>query len=150
MPRLIEHKTARRDFEILEEFEAGLELFGTEVKSLRAGHGTLTGSHVIVRGGEVYLVGMQIPPWQVINAGKDYDPTRTRRLLLTKKEIASMSGLTFRKGATIIPLTIFTKGRKLKIAVAVAKGKKKFDKREDIKKREDRRSMDRALKHHAQ
>ena len=154
MPTLLTHKTAGRDYEMLERFEAGIELLGTEVKSLRAGHGILTGAHVIVRpstslragGGEVYVVGMQVPPWQIVNAGADYDSQRTRRLLLTHTEIATLSGLEARKGLTVIPLSVFTKGRKIKLGIAVVKSKKKYDKREDIKKREDERAMRRVGK----
>ena len=146
MPTLLKHKTAGRDYEIIERFEAGIELLGTEVKSLRASHGVLAGAHVIVRGGEVYVLGMQVPAWQASNAPGDYDPARTRRLLLTKQEIAALSGLGERKGFTLIPLSIYTKGKKIKLEIAVARGKKKYDKREDIKKRDDQRIMMREIK----
>ncbi|HEY4493213.1 MAG TPA: SsrA-binding protein SmpB [Candidatus Paceibacterota bacterium] len=146
MATLLEHKTARRDFEFIEEFEVGIELLGQEVKSLRGGQGTLTGSHVIVRGGEVYIVGMQIPAYQAKNAGNDYDPIRTRRLLLTKAEIQSLANYGSKKGYTLIPISVYTKDRKIKLRLAVARGKKKFDKRADIKKREDVRYAARAIK----
>src|SRR3990167_3163489 len=84
---LIENKKVSFDYEILETLEAGLELLGFEVKSLRAGHGSLKGARVVARGGEAYLVGATIPAWQMANAPKSYDPERTRRLLLSKKEI---------------------------------------------------------------
>ena len=143
---LIVHKTARRDFEIVEEFEAGMELQGGEVKALRKGHGVLTGAHVIARGGEVFVVGMQIPPYQPSNSDPSYDPLRTRKLLLTKQEIETLAGLESRRGFTVIPLHVFVKGRKIKMKIAAARGKKKFDKREDLKKRDDKRAMARAMK----
>lgn len=145
---MLEHKSARRDYEIIDRLEAGIELLGAEVKSLRSGRGILTGSRVIVRGEEVFAVGIQIPPYQAANSPTDFDASRTRRLLLTKREIATLAGLESRKGFTLIPLSIYTKGKKLKLELGVVKGKKKYDKREDIKKREDQRAMQRALKRH--
>lgn len=141
------NKTAGRDYEILDRYEAGIELLGGEVKSIRAGHGVLTGAHVIIRDNEAYVVGMQVPPYQPKNAGADYVPDRTRKLLLTKNEIATLAGSGRRSGYTLVPLSVFPKGRKIKIEIGVVKGKKKFDKREDIKKREDARSVRRISKH---
>jgi len=143
---LIEHKKARFDYEILEQFEAGIELLGFEVKSLRAHHGTLEGAHVIVRGNEAYIVGMTIPPYQAANTPKDYDPAHTRRLLLTKKEISALAGFEGKKGLTIVPISVYSKARKLKMAVAVARGRKKFDKREVLKTRTAKRDIERTLK----
>src|SRR5688572_14274848 len=132
---LIEHKKARLNYEILEEFEAGLELLGAEVKSLRAGQGKLEGSHAIVRGGEAYIVGMHIPPYQPKNTPADYDPDRSRRLLLTKKELIQLSDYESQKGLTIVPLRVYNKGKNLKVALAAAKGRKKYDKRAVLKER---------------
>ena len=143
---LIENKKARFDYEILEEFEAGIELFGYEVKSLRAGQGKFESSHVIVRGGEGYLVGAHIPPYQPQNTPREYDPARSRRLLLTKNEIAALAGAERQKGLTIVPLRVYNKGNHLKLVVAVARGKKKYDKRAVLKKREAEREMRRTLK----
>ncbi len=143
---LIEHKKARLDYEILEEFEAGLELLGTEVKSLRQKQGKLEGAHVIIRGGEAYVTGMSIPPYQPANVGKDYDPARTRRLLLTKKEIANLQAVEGQKGLTIVPLSIYTKGAKLKLKIGAARGRKKYDKRAVLKERDTKREMDRTMK----
>lgn len=143
---LIEHKKARFDYEILEEFEAGLELLGHEVKSLRGKHGKLEGAHVIVRGGEAYLVGASIPPYQAGNTSPDYDPARTRRLLLTKKEIAALLQQEGQKGLTILPLRVYNKGTHLKLAIAVARGRKKYDKRAVLKERDTKREMQRSLK----
>ncbi len=143
---LIEHKKARLDYETLEEYEAGIELFGYEVKSLRARHGKLEGSHVVVRGGEAYIVGMSIPPYQPANTPKEYDPARSRRLLLTKKELANLSGFEGQKGLTIIPISVYNKGDKLKMRIAVVRGRKKYDKRAVLKERDTERDMRRTLK----
>jgi SsrA-binding protein len=143
---LIEHKKARLNYEILEEFEAGLELLGTEVKSLRAGQGKLEGSHVIVRGGEAYVVGMHIPPYQPLNTAKDYDPDRSRRLLLNKKELTQLSDWESQRGLTIVPLRVYNKGKNLKLVVAAAKGRKKYDKRAVLKERDTKREIERTLK----
>ena len=142
----IENVRARFDYSILEEMEAGLELLGFEVKSLRAGRGSLKGSRVVARGGEAYLVGASIPAWQIPNAPKSYDPERTRRLLLSKKEIARISSAEGEKGLTIVPIRVYNKGRKLKLAIAVARGKKKEDKRHSIRAREEKRRIERTLK----
>lgn len=143
---LVEHKKARLDYEILEEFEAGIELLGFEVKSLRAHHGKLEGAHIIVRNNEAYVVGMSIPPYQPANTPKDYDPERSRKLLLTKKEIAALAGFEGEKGLTIVPLSVYSKSGKLKVRVAAARGRKKFDKRAVLKKRDVERDIRRTLK----
>ncbi len=143
---LVEHKKARLDYEILEEFEAGLVLHGHEVKSLRAKHGKLEGAHVIVRGGEAYIVGMHIPPFQAANTPAGYDPDRSRKLLLTKKELSNMAGLEDQKGLTIVPISVYNKGSKLKVKIAVARGRKKYDKRAVLKERDTKREMQRTLK----
>ncbi|MDO8548080.1 MAG: SsrA-binding protein SmpB [bacterium] len=145
---LIEHKKARLNFEVLEEFEAGIELLGHEVKSLRNKQGKLEGSHVIVRGGEAYIVGMSIPPYQPANTPKEYDPSRSRRLLLTQKELAALSAAESQKGLTVVPLSVYNKGHKLKVRVAIARGRKKYDKRDVLKKRDTEREMRRTLKNY--
>lgn len=143
---LIENQRIRFDYEILEEFEAGLELFGSEVKSLRAKQGSLKGAHVVARGGEAYLVGASIPAWQIANAPKNYDPERTRRLLLSKKEIARIGSAEAQKGLTIVPISVYSKQRNLKLSLAIARGKKKEDKRHTIRAREEKRRIERTLK----
>ena len=143
---LIENQRVGFDYDLLERMEAGLELFGFEVKSLRAGHGSLKGAHVIARGGEAYLVGASIPAWQIANAPKSYDPERARRLLLSKKEIARIASAEGEKGLTIVPISVYNKTRKLKLAIAVARGKKKEDKRHTIRAREEKRRIERTLK----
>ncbi len=143
---LIENNRVGFDYTILEEIEAGLELHGYEVKSLRAGHGSLKGAHVVARGGEAYLVGASIPPWQIANAPKSYDVERTRRLLLTKKQIAHISSAEGQNGLTTVPISVYNKGRKLKLRIAVVRGKKKEDKRHSIRAREEKRRIERTLK----
>lgn len=143
---LAENKKARLNYEILEEYEAGLELLGHEVKSLRGGHGKLDGAHVVVRGGEAYVVGMHIPPYQPANTPESYDPARTRKLLLTGKELGSLAGSEGQKGLTIVPLRVYNKGKKLKLLVGVARGRKKYDKRAVLKERDTKREIDRTLK----
>ena len=143
---LIEHKKARLNYEILNEFEAGLELLGHEVKALRQKLGKLEGSHVVVRGGEAYLVGAHIPPYQPKNTPPEYDPDRSRRLLLNKKELAELVGIEGQKGLTIVPLRVYNKGRNLKLAIGIARGRKQYDKRQVLKKRDTEREMRRTLK----
>ena len=143
---LIRNDKVGFDFHLLEEIEAGMELLGLEVKSLRAGQGSLKGARVVARGGEAYLVGATIPAWQVLNAPKDYAADRTRKLLLSKKQIAHISSAEGQDGLTVVPLSVYNKGRKLKLGIAIARGKKKADKREAIKKRDVKRQIERTLK----
>ncbi len=143
---VVENKRIGFDYTILEEIEAGLELFGFEVKSLRKGHGSLKGARVVARGGEAYLVGASIPPWQIANAPKSYDQERTRRLLLKQKEIAHIASAEGEKGLTVVPLKVYNKGRNLKLLIAIARGKKKEDKRHTIRAREEKRRIQRTLK----
>lgn len=143
---LVQNKKIHFNFEILERYEAGIELLGAEVKSLRDGRGSLEGSHVTVRGGEAYLIGATIQPYQAGNLAKGYDATRNRRLLLTKEEIAELSAQESKKGLTIVPVSVYTKSRKLKVEIAVVRGKKTHDKRETLKKREAERDVMRDIK----
>jgi SsrA-binding protein len=143
---LIQNKKAHFNYEILEKIEAGIELLGFEVKSLKKGQGSLEGAHITIRGNEAFVIGMQIPPYQPANTPKDYEPTQNRRLLLTKKEITSLAGAEGQKGLTIVPISVYNKGRKLKLEIAIVRGKKKFDKRETIKKRDTEREIRRTLK----
>ena len=143
---LIVNDRAGFDFELLDRMEAGLELFGFEVKSLRNKRGSLKGARVIARGGEAYLVGATIPAWQLANAPKSYDPERPRRLLLHEDEIAHISSAEAQKGLTIVPISVYNKGRVLKLEIAIARGKKKEDKRHSIRERDEKRRMQRTLK----
>ncbi len=147
MANLLENKKAYFNFEILEKFEAGLELFGFEVKSIREKRGSLEGSRVVVRGGEVFLVGAQIPPFQIKNAPKNYDPERNRRLLLNKKEIAELAVKESQKGLTIVPIMVYNKGKVIKVSIGIGRGKKMGDKRHTVKKRETDIDIRRTLKY---
>lgn len=143
---LVEYKKAYMKYAPLESFAAGLELFGTEVKALRNKLGSLDGARVVVRGGEAFIVGMTIPPYQGANTAKSYDPERARRLLLAKKEIAELAAAEAKKGLTIVPLEVYTIGRFVKARIAIVRGKGKSDRREDLKKRDAERETGRVLK----
>lgn len=133
----IQNKRAYFDYEILETFEAGLELLGTEVQSIKHGRMTLSSTYVLLRDRQPMLFNADIPPYQPKNAPKDYNPTRTRRLLLTAKEIQYLTGKIEERGLTLVPLKVYTKHQRIKVLVGLAKSRKEHDKREAIKKRED-------------
>lgn len=145
MTSLAENRKVYFDYEILETFEAGLELTGAEVKSAKSGWANLTGSFVVSHGQELLLVNAFIAPYQPKNQ-PNYNPTRSRRLLLKKKEIAYLKGKISEKGLTLVPLKLYTKKALIKFELAVARGKKQFEKREKIAKREARRKIERALR----
>ena len=146
MANYTENRKAYFDYEILEKYEGGIELLGVEVKSVRGGRMSLEGSFVIIRGGEAFLINSNIPPYQVKNSPKDYDPIRNRKLLLTKKEINELAASEKNKSLTIILLSVYNKNRKIKVSIALVKGKKQKDKRESIKKRETDREIRREYK----
>lgn len=133
----IVNRKAFFDYEILDRFEAGIHLVGAEVKSLRNGHAKLDGSYVKVIGSEIYLVGAQIFPY-IYARPKGHDPSRTRKLLLHKKEIVSLKGKLDSANLTLVPLSWYTKGPLVKLEVGLARGKKQYEKRE-AKKREDQK-----------
>lgn len=139
--RLVESKKLHLTYIITDTKEAGIELFGFEVKSLRKKQGSLEGAKVIVRGGEAFLVGGYIPPFQPANTPKSYDPYRTRRLLLSKVEIYDLYSLEQSKTLTLAPHSLYLKNNLIKCEVAVCKKKDAHDKREDIKKNISRREM---------
>lgn len=140
------HRRAKFDYEILDTFEAGISLLGTEVKSVRKGQVKLEGGHVIVRGGEAFLVGITIPPYQAQNAKADYESDRTRKLLLSRKELAILEEKSEQAGLTLVPLRLYNTGRNIKVEVATVRGKKKADKRETIKSRDTKRDIERSFK----
>jgi len=146
MPILAENRKAQHDYQILETFEAGLVLTGQEVKAIRQGKIQLAGSFVSFRGEELFLLGATIPPYQPKNAPSDYDPDRARKLLLRKEELRSLQGRARQEGLTFVPLRVYTSKAKIKLAFGLARGKRKGDKRELLKKREAQREMERALK----
>lgn len=146
MPTLAVNKKAKFDYEILETFEAGLVLRGCEVKSMRVGHISLRGSYVIIQDEEAYLLNAMISQYQAKNTPECYEPTRSRKLLLHKNQIKYLLGKSKMKGLTLVPIRVYTKKSKIKLEFAIAKGKKKIDKRELIRKREDKRKMEMAIK----
>ena len=147
----IHNKKAFFNYEVQDTFEAGIELLGFEVKAIKGQHGNLEGAYVVVKGGQAYLTGMTIPPFQVGNTPKDYEPTRARKLILHKKEIHKLldivdAGGKGNGGLTIIPISLYNNKGKIKVEISIAKGKKKADKRETIKKRETDREIRREMK----
>jgi SsrA-binding protein len=132
--KLVANKKLTLTYTISETLEAGIELFGFEVKALREKLGSLDGSKIIIRGGEAFIVGSYIPPYQASNSPKDYDAHRTRRLLLTKAQIAMLAAHEQAKTLTIHPFSLYTKGPHIKCEVALCKKLQKHDKRESIKK----------------
>ena len=143
---LAENKKAYFDYEILERLEAGIKLLGFEAKSIMLGRASMRGARILTRGDEAFVVGMIVPPYQIGNTPKDYEPDRTRKLLLYMKEIQYLIGKQKERGLTLVPLKLYNKGRRIKLEFALVKGKKKYDKREAIKKRETDRKIDRSLK----
>lgn len=137
----LRNKKASFDFTFEETIEAGIELLGTEVKSLKSHHGSMNGAYVTVIGGELMLLGAHIPAWQEKNVGPEYDPYRNRKLLVHKKELLYFLRALQSKGLTIVPLSLYGKNRHIKVQIAIAKGKKNVDKRESIKKRDLDREM---------
>jgi SsrA-binding protein len=146
MPTLATNKRARYEYEILDTYEAGLVLLGHEVKSVRAGNIKLDGAHVAVRRGSAWLIGAHIDPYQKAGTKKEHDPYRSRKLLLHKREVNHLAGKVEQKGLTFVPISVYTKGSKIKLSFALARGKKKFEKRETIKKRDIERDVRRTLK----
>src|SRR3990167_5331511 len=146
MVTFAENRKARFNYEILETFEAGLVLFGSEVKSIKNGLMNLAGCYINIHDGELYLIGASIAPYQPKNQPADYDPARSRKLLLHKKEIMSLLGKIQQKGLTLVPLKVYNKGRRIKLEFALARGKKQYDRRADIAKKEAKRKIGRALR----
>lgn len=146
MKILAENKKAYFDYQILEKFEAGLVLLGTEVKSIKMGRVSIKGAYVVLKNEEAYLIGAIIPPYQPKNAPADYNPERSRKLLLNKSEIKKLIGKVQQKGIALKPLKIYLKNGKIKLGFAICKGRKKADKRELIKKREADKEIKREAK----
>jgi SsrA-binding protein len=142
---IADNRRARHDYELLERFEAGLVLTGTEVKSLRDGRASLAQAFADVRDGEVWLVGAEISTYEQGNIA-NHMPTRDRKLLLHRGEIASLYGKVREKGLTLVPTRMYWKDGRAKVEIALARGKHTIDKRRDIAKREADRAMQRALK----
>lgn len=139
------NRRASHEYHILDRWEAGLALTGTEVKSLRAGKANLSDSYGIVRDGEVYLLNLHIAPYEC-GGYANHEPTRTRKLLLHRSEIRKMIGAVERQGLTLVPLELYFRNGRAKVALALAKGKQLHDKRADLRRQDDERDMARALR----
>lgn len=144
----IKNRRARHEYFVEESLEAGLVLYGTEVKSLRAGKCNLTDSYAVIRNGEVFVQGMHISPYEKGNIF-NRDPMRDKKLLLNKSEIRKLQALVMRDGYTLIPLSVYFKGNRAKLELGVCKGKKLYDKRATAKARDDKRDMERTFREKA-
>lgn len=143
----LRNKKVTLDYELTDTYECGVELLGTEVKSIRHHHGSLNGAYVSLLGAELYLLGAHIPAWQEKNAGSTFDPYQSRKLLVHEKELRELAKASQTKGLTIVPISLYNKGRVIKLQIAIARGKKNFDKRETIKKRDLDREFARGAAH---
>ena len=143
--QIVENRRARHDYQLLDRYEAGIVLTGTEVKSLREGRVTLAQAYADVRGNEVWLIGADIATYDQGNIA-NHEPARDRKLLLHRREIASLIGKVKERGQTLVPTRLYFKDGKVKVELALAKGKEKGDKRRDIAEREAKRQMERAVK----
>ena len=142
---IAENRKARHDYFVLETIEAGISLFGTEIKSIRAGAVNLKDAWCSIDNGEIFVNGMHVSPYEQGNIF-NRDPYRVRKLLMHKREIMRLFGQTKQQGLTLIPLSLYFKDSRVKVAVGVCKGKKLYDKRADIAKRDENRTIDRELK----
>ena len=142
---IADNRKARHDYFVIETYEAGIELFGTEVKSLRAGGCNLKDSYCEINGGELYAIGVHISPYENGNIF-NREPLRDKKLLMHKKEIMKLNGLVSQKGYTLIPLSLYFSGSHVKVEVGLCRGKKLYDKRDTEARREADREMDRRMK----
>lgn len=143
---IADNRKARHDYFIEEQYEAGIVLTGSEIKSLRNGRINMRGGYARVVHGEVWLYDIHISTYEQSGTHFNHEPTRARKLLLHRREIGRITGLIERQGYTLVPLRIYLKGRRAKVELGLARGKKLYDKREDIAKRDARREIDRAMK----
>ena len=139
------HPRAKRDYDIEENYEAGIELKGSEVKSLRSNQASIKESFAMIRDGEVFLINSYIAPYEQANL-LNHEPRRERKLLLNKREINRLMGKTLIRGYTLVPIKVYFKRGKAKVDIALGKGKRVHDRRDDVKKREADREMEKALK----
>lgn len=142
---IAQNKKAYHDYFVDEKYEAGVELFGTEVKSIRAGKVNVKESYCDIKDGEIFVVGMHISPYEQGNIFNK-DPMRPKKLLLHKREILKLFGLVSQKGYTLIPLQVYLKNSRVKIEIGLCRGKKLYDKREDMARNDAKRDMERAFK----
>jgi SsrA-binding protein len=142
---IAENRKARHDYFVIETYEAGISLAGTEVKSIRGGNVNLKDSYCEIDGGELYALGVHISPYEQGNIFNK-DPLRPKKLLMHKREIMKLTGLVSREGYTLIPLSLYFKGSHVKVALGLCKGKKLYDKREDAARRDADRDIEKAMK----
>jgi len=145
---LSDNRKARFLYDILETYEAGLQLMGTEVKSIRAGKVNLQDGYALIRNGEAWLINVHISPYTSSSLYFNHDPRRTRKLLLHRQEIRKLIGKVEQQGLTLVPLKLYLKRGLVKVSIGLAKGKKLHDKREDLKRRQDQREIQRAMKNY--
>jgi SsrA-binding protein len=138
---VVSNRKARHDYEILDRFEAGIVLSGAEVKSLRGGRGSLAEAYARLRDGEVWIEGMHIPPYEQQMDKRQYEPTRPRKLLLHRKEIETLIGKTAERGLALVPLRVYFSHGLAKMELALARGKRRYEKRQAIAEREHQREM---------
>ncbi|MEA5513372.1 SsrA-binding protein SmpB [Nodularia sp. UHCC 0506] len=143
-----DNRQARYLYEILETFEAGVELVGTEVKSIRAGRVNLQDGYALIRNGEAWLINVHISPYNASGQYFNHEPRRTRKLLLHSREIRKLIGKVEQEGLTLVPLKMYLKRGWVKVSIALGKGKKLHDKRESLKRRQDQRDIQRAMKNY--
>lgn len=146
MAEYLRNNKATFDYALEDTYECGIELLGTEVKSVKHHKGSLSGAYVSLLGGELYLLGAHIPAWQEKNVSISYDPYRSRKLLVHAKELQVLAKAAGTKGLTLIPISLYGKGTLVKAQIAIARGKKSFDKRETLKKKAVTRDIERELR----
>ena len=145
---ITDNRKARFLYEILETYEAGIQLMGTEVKSIRGGKINLQDGYALIRNGEVWLINVHISPYTTSSQYFNHDPRRTRKLLLHRQEIRKLIGKVEQQGLTLVPLKMYLKRGLVKVSIGLGKGKKLHDKREDVKRRDDQRDIQRAMKNY--
>ena len=145
---ITDNRKARFLYEILETYEAGIQLMGTEVKSIRGGKINLQDGYALIRSGEVWLINVHISPYTTSSQYFNHDPRRTRKLLLHRQEIRKLIGKVEQQGLTLVPLKMYLKRGLVKVSIGLGKGKKLHDKREDLKRRDDQRDIQRAMKNY--
>ncbi len=148
MPTLATNRKARYDYERLESYEAGLVLTGQEVKSVRDGGAKIDTGHITIKKDELWLIGANIAPYKRVSILEDYDPARSRKLIMHKKEIKQLIGKLSEKGLTAIPVSLYTRGNRIKLELWLARGKKAFEKKQKIKERDINRDAQRILRDH--
>ena len=148
MPTLATNRKAKFDYERLDSFEAGLVLTGQEVKSIRDGGAKIDTGHIVVNKGDLYLIGANIAPYKRVSKLENYDPARSRKLILHKKEIQQLIGKLSEKGLTAVPISLYTRGNRIKLELWLARGKKAFEKKQKIKDRDINRETSRILRDH--